>query len=425
MIGKNVKNWASVEQFRALRSLIVVVGVLLSLVAPARSLTIEKLTIGSEIELTNEKLWQSHWDGRGMTEGTLERKAQLLFVAQMRKKCQTSGCKVTEVSGKKNTAFLVTYSDGWWFKVDFDPQCVEIQWKPITTETIEKIENRIDEDIYGTGEELGLYVYEDENAHFNIGVKSAFGDDAELFLRFLVDYANHPDLALGSLGHDIDNAPPLSALKPKQREAFQSVIDDFYKGKLKTITDVAEAVVRHVYTETYTPNWGDPQHNQAMGLKYITAENMKKNGDMPFEFRAMWPQPSAEHFTIIARLVAARVDFLKTHKDPIIYLKSERTQFAPEELHARFYIYVEECGLKYNDYKILLPEEITKSPLDSLLLSKSKTKPRDLAAFVSRYEDLLPISLWVRNRLSQIKGGHSGKSEPAPLCKKIFTVIPI
>ncbi len=76
------------------------------------------------------------------------------------------------------------------------------------------------------------------------------------FLKFFVDYANHPDLALGSLGHDIRNGPPLSALGEEQRQALQTVINDLESGRLKTLADVARAIEERVYTRSYDESWG-------------------------------------------------------------------------------------------------------------------------------------------------------------------------
>ncbi|MGE3260431.1 MAG: hypothetical protein AB7K68_01515 [Bacteriovoracia bacterium] len=366
----------------------------LALPASIFSFAAEKFdpTIGGEIELTNEAMQSSGFSGKGNTSEIPEKKSQLKFVEELRKRCVLSKCAIKEVAGKQIQEFRVTYPDGWWFQVSFDPGCVEILFKPSTLADLEAVRERIDKDIFAVGKAVGIGADKLDSAHFNVGLKSAFGDDAELFLRYFVDYANHYDLALGSLGHDTSNGPPLALLRPEQRDALQQVVEDFYSGKLKTVEDIAKEINKKVYTHTLEPGWLN-YHNQAMGLKGFENPEAAR-----FELRSIWAQDSAENLLQLGRLVKARINFLRTQKGRIVYLKGARDEFFLDELKARYLVYVEESGLKFKDYENLLPDDVRSEPLPKFFRERGKGKKN--IALPKEYEDLLQISPWVRERTS-------------------------
>lgn len=345
-------------------------------------------TFGGEIELTNEALQESTFEGRGRTEHTLERAAQLEFVKKLREQCRVNKCKIKEVFGKFNSEYQVTYLDGWWFQVSFDPGCVEILFKPSTTETLKTQAARIDRDIFGVGKTAGLTAWKEQNAHVNIGITSTFGNDAELFLRFFVDYANHPDLALGSLGLDLANGPPIAALKQKQQDELKKIIAEFYDGKLKTIPEIGHAILTRVYTETLEPGWLG-NHYQAVGLR-----DLKNAEKARLELRAIWGQSSADDFIKIGNLMEARVRFLRSQKEPIEFVPHWKEEFLPSELKARFLVYVEETGEKFSDYVSLLDEEVAEAKLPAFFRDKAPS-----GNLPKTYFDLAESSPYVRSRM--------------------------
>ncbi len=326
---------------------------------------------------------------------TEEKKAQMRFVEHMRERCLIADCTVMEVPGKwkEDADYKVEYSDGWWFKISYDPSCVEITFKPSTLKTLEQKATFINDQIFKNANEIKLYVKPGENTHFNIGARSAFGDDPIQFLRFFVDYANHPDLALGSLGQDISNGPPLSVLGIEQRSALQEVIEKTMNKDYKGIWNVANGILSKVYTQTYSQDRG-AKHNQALGIKYLEKTPFYLNHDAPMELRAVWIQSSQNEFNLIARLIEGRIKYLKKIKTPIVYTASDRTTFSPSELLTRFFIYVEEVGLKYKDFKELIPRPIQQAELADFMKGSNLKNPsiEKRIKSLNEYFDLIPIS---------------------------------
>lgn len=369
-------------------------------------------TYGAEFELTRRDMDISTADQLERWR-TGERVEQHRFIEHLEKRCLISKCKIIEVTGKysKWDDFRVEYPDGWWFKVSVDPGCVEIQFKPSTKKILKAKESLINDQIFLTAKQIGLEVIPSENHHFNIGVRSAFGDDAKKFLRFFVDYANHPDLALGSLGMDLNNAPPLSVLGQDQRDALSEIVNEVNSGKLTTIFEVAEAIQNRVYTQTYKESWGS-KHFQAIGLKYLTLVALTKE-DVPMELRAVWGQESAEKFNLVATLIEGRIQYLNSLTTPIVYNKSAKTIFTKVELRTRFQIYAEDANVPYEEVKSLLPKSIRKAPLDDFMRSDVTAEKR--LKRVEAYWDLLASSPLVQKNLNEIISDPTLKNHPEVL----------
>jgi hypothetical protein len=343
-----------------------------------------------------------------------EKKEQMRYITHMRERCVTIGCKVTEVPGKWDTDYKVEFPDGWWFKVSYDPGCVEITFKASTLETLQAKSDLINDALFKTARDLNMQTPEYGINHFNMGIRSTFNDSGKEFLKFFVDYANHPDLALGGLGSDIMNAPPLSVLGEDQRMALQVVIDDFNAGKLATIQQIARAIQDRVYIRSYNPDWGGANHYQAFGLKHVNGADLTKS-DAPFEFRAMWSQDSVEAFTKIVRLMEARVKFLENSKEPLLYTASTRTQFINEGVKTRFFLYVEETGLKFDEFKDLLRSSVRSAPLGAFLIPEASID--DKLQSIEDYWDLTLTSALARKMFVKII--RSPEAQGRPLTTKL------
>jgi hypothetical protein len=360
-------------------------------------------TYGPEFEFTTVEMSKGGSKLSGLNaQVSPEVHAQMKMVARMKIRCLSLGCTVEVVKGKWDKDFKVSFADGWWFKISSDPGCVEVTFKPSTLAELEIRKDQINDAIFKTAYESDLFVRTDQkNSHFNFGVRSAFNDSAENFLRYFVDYANHPELALGGVGMDLRNAPPLSVLQPSQRTNLQKVIEQVRTGQLNTLSAAIRAVQTEVYTNTYNPKWATSDgiiHYQALGLKYAAKANLAIE-DAPAELRAMWIQQNAEQFILIARLVEGRIAYLNSLDGPIIYTQSSRQTFTARELKTRFFIYVEEAGLKFEDFQDLVRFEAKEATLDPLVASSD---PRIAIQSVEKYWDLMLTSEWMRKKVIEI-----------------------
>ncbi|MES2800889.1 MAG: hypothetical protein V4654_00225 [Bdellovibrionota bacterium] len=350
-------------------SLIFILSLLLSCSAFASA-----FTYGAEFELVHDSITKG-WE-RGGKEQAAD--AKITFVKNIQALCKSMGCKVEEVQGKwrmdvpaRSHDYKVTLSDGWWFKVSHDPGCIEITTKPSTQAELRAREQTLNKMIFESGKPLGFKVPENESAHFNIGFHSAFEGKGDPFLRFFVDYHNRPELALGALGMDIHNGPPLSIMTPKMREALAELVNDHNNEKIDA-SMIAHRIQQKVYLRPYTLSWNGAHHYQMIGLKHITqASESLEVLDQPFELRAIWNQHDMNQFLLLAELFEARINYLKTKSEAIIYTEARGDIFSNIEKAAGFYNYVTESGLDYERYKQLLPAKVQQIDIE-LVQAKAK-----------------------------------------------------
>jgi len=370
-------------------------------------------TYGPEFEFTTQKLKDGYTDLKTSSkQDSLEDRAHQEFAAYLEESvCPQMDCVVKKVRGKWNSSdYKVEFSDGWFFTVSFDPMVVEITFKPLTLAGLYEKRDLIQTAIFQSAKEFGLITDQSvTSGHFNVGVKSATKNKAENFLRFFVDFANHPELSLGVLGEDWNNAPTLSFLKESQRQALQQLIEK-QRGpeRFKKIAELTRYIQDFVYTHTRNENWG-PEHYQAMGLKQINKANLDSR-DAPFELRAVRGQRNVDEFILLAELFEARLAFLNAQiGKPILYDQISRTIYNERELRTRFYIYITEMGLPFEKFEPLMPENLRKISVDPMFVGKN---PKLALESIERYWDLLVHSEFVRNRVREILMDPKNLKEP-------------
>lgn len=369
-------------------------------------------TYGAEFEFFHPRLT---WD-TDTIRGPEAQQAKREFMRQIELACQSAGCTIRAVDGKFTTDFLVTLRNGWWFKVTHDPGVIEVTTKPSTLTELNQNKTQIEELIFRSARAGRFTVHRTDNAHFNLGALSAFDNDPKKFMHFFVDYHNNNHLALGTLGQDFDNAPPLSALGADQREALIRLTERVNRGEFSSVAEIAEAIRTQVYTRSYHESWG-AVHYQALGIKYLTSDNMRqpitssielqallnlvpfvnftRDRDQPLEIRAAWSQASMDQFIRIAELIEARIGFLNSRNTPVTYFPSERTAISSwQEAKTRFYIYVVESGLDYSRYNSLLPRAARGAPLSEFLQPNLPAAQR--VHSLRYYKDLINTSEWFR-----------------------------
>jgi hypothetical protein len=360
--------------------------------APGLSFAQAEKTYGAEFELNHPSITD---DWRKGTKGEAQAiQAKLMFVDNLRTLCAGGNCRIIEVEGKYADAdFQVLFKDGFWFKVSYDPGTVEITTKPSTLKELRKQKKRMQTYIFDSGKPLGFFIPQDDSAHFNTGFRSAFGTSGEKFLRFFVDYQNHPELAAGLLGHDPDNAPTLAMLSKDQRDQLKILVERLNSDPAgMTAQEVANFINSKIYTASYNKSWGGKKHYQAFGIKYITEALMEKS-DRPFELRAIWSQKDMDHFIRLAELIEARIDFNNQQRTVIRYTGTDKQTFTKSEMKTKFYIYVTEAGLDFNKYLRLMPEDIRNASLAPFLDSTLPIETR-MKSF-EQYRAVLPVSEWM------------------------------
>ncbi len=158
--------------------------------------------------------------------------------------------------------------------------------------------------------------------HIHIA-RTSFG--SELAIRnFIVDYCNHPELALGVLGFDSLNAPPLASAPDESIDAFVEGLAAFDAGAL----DLA-GFLAHLRTRVYT--FGSPELPASADRSKYQALNV--NHPDTIEIRAVRPHRSFAEFLDVAELFAARIAAL-AGCSPLAYRRETwpATVRIPEEI---------------------------------------------------------------------------------------------
>ena len=157
-------------------------------------------------------------------------------------------CRITCVNKCTN--------ESWYFNIDLDPNCIEIQTQPISYDKFSKLKDLINTAIFGVAERLGLVADTDSNTggggHISFDVDTAFGDNAHYLRNFLVAYAreSNKDPNIFECRDEV-NAPILNELGICEK--FINAINEFdrlYSDKQNkpTIQQLVELIQKRVYS---------------------------------------------------------------------------------------------------------------------------------------------------------------------------------
>lgn len=255
--------------------------------------------------------------------------------------------------------FLIRFPNSFWINIGCDPGTVEIQTPPLSLEEYTSLGDFIQENIYDVAETVGLKSIRNYDGHSNFGVLSAF-DNVKEFASFLLDQVNHPELALGILGQDLKNAPPLAIQSQEQLDRFYQLIDEVQNGIIVSIKDLADQINHKVYyiTSGFSTTDRSSFHNQAISIKYLS--NGLRNfpfEDAPMELRYT---PARANFKLVLlnyELLEERIKFLKKNTSNLVFYKKlnveefkKGTGGSSIEKLIRFNIFITEMGHKVEKY---------------------------------------------------------------------------
>jgi hypothetical protein len=326
-------------------------------------LTVRDATVGGEPEFTEPKMFALDFGKDLDDQARPENRAfRDQWAKIMRERCKDLGyCKVKGVKKEyweddkpvhnKVKFYRVTYDDGWWFEVDVDVGVIEVRHKPSTIKTLERLESRMQRDIWDVANGLGLSALPGTAAHSHIGLEATFGDDIRKVRNYLVDCVNHQELGL-LMTDDLSNAPPLSKLKRSQFVAFKKIIAEVDSGKIKSITALEDQLEKRVFNVTYDmkmlSEWDRPQKYQATNT---TRLNKKVPVDQrTVEHRDQPGMPTAFDYIRLQKLRVYRAAFINS-QDGLIKLRDFNPDASPTALMSNFYGYISECNLVWGNYR--------------------------------------------------------------------------
>lgn len=313
-------------------------------------------TYGLEFTFTNPAIIRGS-KGLSATTNTPENEAGREALAEaMKKKCLLKGdCSVEWVVDKSGAGYRVNYSDGHWFQLSVDPAVVEVQGKPATKEEYKAMRTRL-QDLFDAAAESGLRPHHREGGgHIHIGLETTFGRDANFFRNFLVDMANHPELATEILSDSNPNSPPIALHGKKSRERFARIVKDFDEGKISDLRTFSERIRDDVYLQAPC-HWSAKAKYQAVCLTRVTEP--VNEAYRTVELRAIRPQKDAAEFIRELELIEGRLNFIRNAKAPIPYRLNRPIPKTRAEIVAAFRNYVTEMGMDWAEMRKLLPENL-------------------------------------------------------------------
>lgn len=258
-----------------------------------------KFAAGYELTFTNPELIEAGAARGELEDDTLANLAACDAFARELHESVGEHEHVVEDDGHGFPCHRFRFPDGYWIKLEIDPWVVEVTGQHLTIDGYREIAPRL-EQVFTSAARVDLFPHERiGGGHIHID-RNSFG--SELAIRnFLVDYFNHPELALGVLGFDPLNAAPLATAPMTSVEELRWALSRFDANQL----DLA-GFLEHLRTKVYT--YASP----LLPARARRSKFQAVSVDHPstIEIRALRPQRSFAEFLGLLDLFASRIDAL-------------------------------------------------------------------------------------------------------------------
>lgn len=278
----------------------------------------------------------------------------------------------------------VTYPNqgGFFIELGTDPDVIEVIMKPSTLKELRAVESIINRDLFATMDKLNLAPHSYEGAgHVNLS-SPAFEKSPLLFRNFVVDTVNQWEFGSGVFGDNrIDGYGPVlnysrytDSNHPEyyETEFSESIKSDTVENRIKIwkmgVAQVDDGLKRSNFM---TMDQVRTLLDQAVFSEKYTA--VKLADDFKTELRFFRPQKSFTEYRQQHELLEARLKFLAGYDRPI----SVRLDFpATNKVNANqgaqaLRRYVEEAGLNWEEYKVLLPKPFLAAVTQSMVSRKT------------------------------------------------------
>lgn len=268
-------------------------------------------------------------------------------------RCRANGnCHVTRSPRRWLMGFdyVITYTDGWSFRISTDPGVVEIQTQPLTAKEFRSRSARIQQDIFDVATQAGLRPSSFGGGHIHMGVESAFNGNPTLFRNYFVDQVNHGEQGMGIFGSDIFNAPVIGDLSPDQQAEYLAVVREFDEGKILSIEDFSRAMQNRVYYRTTGEDQTPPRKHQHQNVTRIV-DYAGKPSKQTIEDRTPRAQKNFDDFLLQIELKQARLDFLEGINGRVEAKIPKRDMGSWTKIKS-FFGFVSESGKNWQDYRL-------------------------------------------------------------------------
>jgi hypothetical protein len=258
-----------------------------------------------------------------------------------------------------------------------DPQVVEISLDPLTINQLVQVLPLIQKYVFELAKQLDLVPGTSEvnrwSAHANFswpGLQN--GTDVELFLRYFIDLENSGKIALGAMGGDSRNAPPLSYFSQTTQNRVKELIDLYYQEHFGNIFDLVTWISGNIYGERFVFE-GKRYHllNFQNAAKENMSDSMRYNSRSArrIEQRCVYMPLSAEGMVSNYKIIAARLEYLSKQTSRIMYVpfsvsdKTFRTRgvqggFLASQIAESYFSYLAQANLdlRYHGRYLVNPD---------------------------------------------------------------------
>lgn len=368
------------QQFHLSRPVFLFV-ILLGIFVPynAKTQGIDEIHYGIELTFTNEELKRASTMAGFDVANTVESEtAQRNLIENLMARCPQ--CQLQMREDRYGISYgRIIYPDSFLLNITLDPAVIEVTSEAIPESQLETVAARLDQDLFSAAREVDLRPsYSTGGGHLHISAHSFFELDSinggAYFRDFMVDMYNHPIILNEILSHSHDNAPALRHLSWRSRQNFERIIKNFDLSPINA-RELAQEIYHKVYTQNpagLTP----AQKYQAINISRIVEEQFQES-QRTVEIRALRPQQNADNLILIARLFKHRMEFLKSrrHQGEHVVIDTMTDYHMESDIKIeRFVRFVEESGLRPQDYLRLVGENL----LDSAWEYLERTYPDQL-----------------------------------------------
>jgi hypothetical protein len=308
------------------------------------------LTFGAEFTFTNQNILKASKNAGSIVNIPEAVEAAKAFRNEVVRRC--NGCSVaTETNGYGVEVYKIIYPDGWYFVIATDPAVVEVQTKPSTIQTVRSLQARMQTDIFDAAKAVGIVPDTSTGGgHIHFDYKASTDGNLLRLRNFVVDFANHPELAQGLWAFDFHNSGPIAALPLTQRNAFEQLIADVDSGVVKTAFQFVTRLRKEVYNY-HRHGWAPADKYHALNVNRINDRNFPEEAKT-LEVRSIRPQKSAAEFLALIEVIDGRLELNKTRKTSLELKLSQVDYYQGFDSKAfqKHLKYIGEAGVEPRDY---------------------------------------------------------------------------
>jgi hypothetical protein len=292
------------------------------------------------------------------------------MVEEVRERCaNVPGCREIDMKNEYESHVMYRFQLAEDYSVTLfrDPGCVEVTGDPQTLAQYEKLQPIIEDVIYKSAKNAGLDITNLEHNHVHIGFATSFMNpdntvNYSLFRNFLIDLHNHSELATG-VWLDEANAKPFSAQKKNKLKKLLGEFDVLTQSRpnaveLKLFCDFMNRYHTSILNESNS-------YYVAFKAERICAIGLP-SAEWTLELRSNVARPNFKTWLKVPRLMEARIEYLKKLNDPVNLLVEPPVRNNYEKV-ARYYQFVTESGMQWDEYKALMPANLRRINLKNCI----------------------------------------------------------